>query len=96
MINLNPFINLISSVISIYSFCLIIYVILHYLFLFKILNPHNEFVQRVYQFLVKIIEPALSKIRKYVPIIAGIDLSILVLFLGLYLIRDILYTYLYV
>ncbi len=96
MINLNPFINLISSILSIYSFCLIAYVVLHYLFLFKIINPYNQFVQQVHRFLIRIFEPVLSKIRNHVPNIHGIDISVLILFLGIYFVRDILYTYFYV
>jgi YggT family protein len=96
MINLNPFINLIFSILSIYTFCLILYVIFFYLLMFKVINPHNQFVQAVNRFLIRIIEPVLAKIRKFVPIVAGVDISIIVLFLAIYLIRDILYTYVYV
>ncbi len=96
MINLNPFINLISAILSIYTFCLILYVILHYLFLFKIINPYNQFVQQFHIFLIKITEPILSKIRKYIPNINGIDISIIVLFLVIYFIKDVLYTYFYI
>lgn len=96
MINLNPFINLIFSILWIYTLCLFAYVILYYLLLFKVVNPYNKFVQQVNHFLIKIIEPILAKIRKFVPTIAGVDISILVLFLAIYLIRDILYTYFYV
>jgi YggT family protein len=96
MINLNPFINLISSVLSIYTFCLILYIILHYLFLFKVINPYNQFVQQLHKFLIRIIEPILTKIRKYAPNISGVDVSMIILFLVIYFIRDILYTYFYV
>ena len=84
MMNLNPFINLISAVLSIYSFLLILYVIFYYLFLFKIINQHNQFVVQVNRFLIRIIEPVLSKIRNYIPPIAGIDVSIIIVFLAIY------------
>lgn len=95
MINLNPFINLISSILSIYNFCLILYVILHYLFLFKVINPYNQFVKQIHIFLNKILEPVLSRIRKFMPDINGIDFSVIILFLAIYFIKDVLYTYLY-
>ena len=96
MINLNPFINLISSILSIYTFCLIVYVILFYLLMFKVVNPYNQFVQAVNRFLIKIIEPVLAKIRRFVPVIAGVDIAMIVLFLAIYFIQDILHTYFYV
>lgn len=79
MINLNPFINLISSVLSIYSFLLLSYVVLHFLFMLKIINPHSPIVQAIYRFLIKIIEPVLVRIRKYIPPIGGFDIAVLIL-----------------
>jgi YggT family protein len=96
MLNLNPFINLIGSILSIYSFLLLVYVILHFLFMFKIINPYSEFVQMVNRFLIRIFEPVLTKMRNYIPIIAGVDLSVLVLFLLIRFAKDVLYTYFYV
>ena len=96
MINLNPFINLISAILSIYNFCLIAYIILYYLTLFKVINIHNQFVKQIYSFLFRIIEPVLARIRKFVPSINGVDISMIVLFLAIYFLRDVLYTYFYV
>jgi|TARA_Y100000389_G_scaffold32720_1_gene27844 YggT family protein len=82
MVNLiNAFINLANSALGIYQFFLICYIVMHYLFLFKIVNPHNQFVNQIYGFLIKIFEPVLKKIRNYIPNINGIDLSIIALFL---------------
>jgi YggT family protein len=96
MINLNPFINLIGSALSIYSFLLLVYVILHFLFLFKIINPYSQFVQSINRFLIRIFEPVLSRMRRYIPVLGGVDLSVLVLFLLIGFAKDFLYTYLYV
>ena len=96
MLNLNPFINLISSILSIYKFLLILYIIFYYLFMFKIVNPYNQFILQINRFLVKIIEPALNKIRNYIPSFSGIDISVIILFLAIHFIQDILYSYLYV
>ncbi|MFT4718727.1 MAG: YggT family protein [Rickettsiales bacterium] len=78
---INAFISLVSSALGIYQFFLICYVVMHYLFLFKVINPYNQFVNQVHGFLIKIFEPVLKKIRKYIPTINGIDLSIIALFL---------------
>lgn len=96
MININPFINLIASILSIYSFLLLLYVIFHFLFLFKVVNPHNQFVLLINRFLHRAIEPVLARLRRYIPVISGFDLSVIVLFLLLGFVKDILYTYFYV
>ena len=96
MLNLNPFINLIANILSIYKFLLILYIIFYYLFMFKIINPYNQFLLQINRFLVKIIEPALNKIRHYIPTFSGIDLSVLILFLAIHFTQDILYSYFYV
>jgi YggT family protein len=78
---INALISLASSALGIYQFFLICYIIMHYLFLFKIINPYNQFVNQIYGFLIKIFEPDLKKIRRYIPTINGIDLSVIALFL---------------
>jgi YggT family protein len=42
-------------------------------------DPYNQIVQ----FIVKVTEPALSRVRSFLPAIGGVDLSPIVLFLGL-------------
>jgi YggT family protein len=96
MINLNPFINLIASGLSIYSFLLLVYVIMHFLFMFKIINQHSQFVQIIHRFLIRIFEPVLEKMRRYIPPIGSFDLAVLVLFLLINFTKDALYTYFYV
>ncbi len=96
MINLNPFVNLLGSLLSFYSLLVFIYIIMYYLLLFKVINNYNQFVIRVNRFLVQIIEPVLEKIRKFIPNVAGIDISLIILFILIQFSKDVLYTYLYV
>lgn len=63
--------------------------------MFKVINPYNRFIIQVNQFLIKIIEPLLKKIRDYIPPVAGIDLSMIIVFLAIHFTKDVLYTYLY-
>lgn len=93
--NLNPFVNLLGNIISIYQLVLVAYIIMKYLFLFKIVNPYNRFVLGLNDFLEKAIDPVLNKIRRYLPRTMMIDLSPLALFLALIFLKDLLYTYLY-
>ncbi len=94
--NFNPFIELAVSILSIYSFLLFIYIVIYYLLLFNIINSYSPVVIKINQILVKLIEPVLRKIRKYIPNIAGIDISIIVLFLAIQFAKSILINYFYV
>ncbi len=93
--NINPFIDLIATVITLYNWVLIAWIILSWLVSFNIVNPYQPFVRRVMEVLSRLTEPVLWHIRRYIPPIAGIDLSPIILFLGLGFIKSILYTYFY-
>lgn len=94
--NLNPFIDLITTVIGLYNYAIFIWLIMFWLIRFDIINIRNKLVYEIYKFLGNIIEPALQAIRNIVPNIANIDLSPLILILLLRLTNNILYTYFYV
>ncbi|MEI8320734.1 MAG: YggT family protein [Alphaproteobacteria bacterium] len=81
---LYPLIELIRLIIALYNGALIVYVILHLLMVFKVLETKNKFVSGVYEFLQKLIEPLARHIRKVIPTVGGFDLSILILFMASY------------
>jgi len=93
--NINPFINLIGNIISLYTTAFVIWMILFWLIRFRIINEYQSFVSQIMQFLNRVFEPTLNQIRKFVPPIGGIDLSPLVLFVLLNFTKDFLYTYFY-
>ncbi|MEO0392492.1 MAG: YggT family protein, partial [Pseudomonadota bacterium] len=67
-------------------------VIMHLLVQFNVINTSNRFVYLVYDFVMRATEPALQQIRRYMPALGGIDLSPLVLLIGLeFLSRLIIY-----
>ena len=82
--------RLIDTVISLYIWLLIAQAILSWLIAFNVINSYNQFVSRVIEFLWRITEPALRPIRKFVPLIGGVDVSPIVLILILYFVRDLL------
>jgi len=92
---LNPFINLIGSVISIYLICVIAWAVISTLISFKIINGYQPLVQRIMMVLNRIVEPALKPIRKYMPDLGGLDISPILLILILHFFNDAMYTYLY-
>ena len=80
--------SLLESVITLYIWCLFIFVILGWLINFSVINTQNRFVYLVMDFLFKVTEPPLRPIRRFVPNFGGIDISPIVLVLLLIFIRD--------
>lgn len=94
--NINPFIILASQVISLYNFIIIVYCVAGWLINFNILNRDNKYVYRLMYSFGRLIEPLLSRIKKYLPDFGGLDISPIVAILGMIFIRNILFTYFYV
>lgn len=93
--NLNPFINLIINILSLYSFILVAWMILGWLVRFDIINRYQFIVKRLMDFGNNLFEPVFDKIRKIAPPIAGIDLSPIILILLINFTKEFLFTYLY-
>jgi YggT family protein len=82
--------NLLTSIIDIYTFLLIMSVVLSWLVAFNVVNTQNRFVYMVGDFLHRITEPVLGPIRRFMPNMGGLDISPIILILALYFIRDLL------
>jgi YggT family protein len=93
--NINPFINLINTILSFYSTAFIIWIIMWWLIRLQVINGYNQFIKRVMNFGGQIFEPVLKQIRKIIPSIGGIDLSPIVLIVLLNFVKEILFTYFY-
>jgi len=83
---------LIDTVLGLYAFFIFINVILSWLVAFNIINPYQQFVKMIGDFLYAITEPACSRIRQILPPMGGLDLSPLVLLLLVYFLRILLRT----
>ena len=86
---------LVDTVIQAYIWILIASAILSWLVAFDVINRRNPFVAKVGLFLYRITEPVLRPIRRVLPLIAGVDLSPLVLILLLWFIRNLLFEYVF-
>ena len=82
---------LIDSVINIYIWLIIINVILSWLVSFNILNTQSRFVFAILNATHQLTDPALNKIRKFIPNLGSIDISPVVLILLLVFIRNLLF-----
>lgn len=83
------FLFLAYQIFKLYSYCIIIYVLINILISFNIINTNNKFIYVVLDFLYRIVEPALKYIRKFIPIFGSIDISPVIL---LILVNTVLYA----
>ncbi len=84
-----PLLNFISMVITLYMWVIIISAILSWLIAFNVINRHNQFVYMIADSLQRLTEPALRPIRRALPDFGGLDISPVVLILGLIFLRDV-------
>jgi len=82
---------LLDSVLTIYIWIVIINAVLSWLVAFNILNTQNRFVFSVLDATYKLTDPALNKIRRFLPTFGSIDLSPVVLILFLMFIRNLVF-----
>ncbi len=79
--------NLLDAVIGIYIFVLIVRALISWVNP----DPFNPIVRMLHQ----LTEPVLRPVRRIIPPIGGLDLSVLVLILLLYFLKDAVVRYLY-
>ena len=82
---------LLDTVITIYIWIVIINAVLSWLVAFNILNTQNRFVFSVLDTTYKLTDPALNKIRRFLPTFGSVDLSPVVLILFLMFIRNLVF-----
>ena len=80
--------QIIHAVLGLLIVVLIIHVVIAWLFAFDVVSRRNEFVSAIWRFTSAITEPLLRPLRRLIPPIAGVDLSVLVLVLALAIFRD--------
>ena len=82
---------LLDSIITIYLWIIIINAILSWLVAFNVLNTQNRFVFSILDTTYKLTDPALNKIRRFIPTFGSIDISPVVLILILMFLRNVIF-----
>ena len=90
---MNSLLYLIIQIINLFEFVLIVYIIFTWLVNFNLISTGNRFVYRIMDVLYRLCEPSLNFVRRYLPTFGGIDLSPIVVFLGLWFIKNLLIEY---
>lgn len=87
---MNAILWLVYTIIDVYIWLVIFQVILSWLVAFNVINTTNRFVFIVGDFLHRVTEPALRPIRSVLPNLGGIDISPVLLIIGLIFIRRLI------
>ena len=90
---MNSVLGLIIQIISLYQFLLLVYIIATWLVNFNIINVSNRFVYSIMEVLYRLCEPSLNIVRRYIPNFGNIDISPVIVYLGLWFLRNLIIEY---
>lgn len=82
---------IIDTAITVYIWILIARVVLSWLISFNVINQFNQGVRAVDNFCRVLTEPLLRPIRRFMPDLGGLDISPIVLLLGIEFVRIFLF-----
>lgn len=80
---MSPFLWLFSAIVQLIVIVLIVNAVMSWLIAFEIVSRRNAFVNQIWSMTQRLTDPLLAPIRRIVPPIGGLDLSPIVLILGL-------------
>ncbi len=83
-------VNLLLTVLDLYWWVVIISVILSWLVAFDVLNTRSQAAQTIWRAVDALTEPLLRPIRTVLPAIGGLDLSPLILLLGIQFLQNLI------
>ncbi len=86
---MGPLLAFVAMVITLYIWVIIISAILSWLIAFDVVNRRNRVVYMIADSFYRLTEPALRPIRKLIPDLGGLDISPVILILGLIFLRDV-------
>jgi YggT family protein len=78
---------LVLQILKLYSYIVIVNVIISWLVSFNVLNTQNRFVYSVLELTYRLTEPFLNKIRHFLPNLGTLDISPLILLLLIWFIE---------
>jgi len=85
---MNAFLILFNDIVRLYIWVLIISAVASWLVAFNVINTSNRFVYSVLEISYKLTDPPLRFIRNFMPNLGTVDISPIVLILGLVFLRN--------
>ena len=84
---------LLDAISNLYSWLVIIAVILSWLLSFGVVNRSNQLVRMFYEASWRLTEPAFNYVRRYLPNLGGLDISPIIILLVIFFLRSLLREY---
>ena len=78
---------LVLQILKLYSYVVIVNVIVSWLIAFNILNTQNRFVYSTLELSYRLTDPILNKIRRFLPNLGSLDISPIILLLLIWFIE---------
>ena len=91
---MHPLLYLFNIVMELIVWIVIASAIVSWLVAFGVVNTRNQFIRVVVDTLYRLTEPLLRPIRRILPDLGGVDISPVVLLVGLYFLRYLVNYYL--
>ena len=82
--------DILQMLLDIVWFIVLVHVIMSWLINFQVLNLHQQFVAQIWYGLNRILEPLYGPIRQVLPSVGGLDLTPLVVLIGIAILRTVL------
>jgi YggT family protein len=89
----NPIIWLILTLLDLYFYVILAVVIMSWLIGFNVINGSNPYVRQIGYALRQLTEPLLRPIRNVLPDLGGLDISPIILLLGLQFVKYLIVFY---
>lgn len=85
-------VSLIDLGLHFYVWIIIAQVVLSWLIIFDVVNASSKQAQNLIRLIKKATDPVYKPLKKYVPAIGGIDITPLIVIIGVQILRSILYS----
>ena len=82
-----PIAALLIQILEFYKWIVLIAVVVSWLAAFNVINEHNNIVRAILRILYSLTEPVFRPIRKILPNFGGLDLSPIVVLLGIWFLQ---------
>jgi YggT family protein len=82
-------------VLQLYTYVIIAAAILSWLVAFNVVNRYNDLVRSIWNLATALTEPLLRPIRGAIPSFGGIDISPVILLLGIFFLERVIWQYIY-
>ena len=87
--------DLILLILDLYTWVIIAVAVMSWLIAFNVVNMYNNVVRSIWGALNGLTEPLLRPIRRFLPNMGGLDISPIVLLLGIIFLQRVIQYYLY-